>query len=675
MFWDDTPPPKILKTKPKRTPPPRTWEEPTYLPYLEEARAFSVPQFTPESLYAAQQRGDLLLFDVEVYVNYFLVSFASYTTGEIVCFEMDEEKTREFDYALLGWVFTNFTLVGFNSNDFDVPMVTLALAGCSCAQLKAATNQIIYEDLRGSDVLKLRKVKAIKVDSIDLIEVAPLRANLKIYGGRLHAPRMQDLPFNPEITLSEEQKLIVRWYNVNDLVVTGIMHTELKEQLDLRIAMTREYGVDLRSKSDAQIAEAVIAAQVGKLNGARPQRPEILPGTTFRYNPPAFLQYQSTLMNWVLDKVRSANFVIAANGTVGMPEHLNELKIELAGSVYRMGIGGLHSSEQSVYYRATDDLLIVDRDVTSYYPYIILNCGLFPSHMGRAFLSVYRGLVERRLAAKAKGDKAVTESLKITINGSFGKLGSPWSVLYSPHLLIQVTVTGQLALLMLIERLELAGIHVVSGNTDGIVFLCPKAREADYQAIVRQWEQDTKFETEETRYAAYYARDVNNYIAVKPDGKTKNKGVFANPWADTKDRKAAIMRFHKNPQNQICVEAVEAFLIRGVPLLDTIQQCRDVTKFVSVRTVKGGAVKDGEYLGKSIRWYYAQGETGEIIYASSGNKVPRSDGARPLMDLPRELPVDIDFARYEAEAYDMLVDLGVMEPRRKDAQEDKQGDD
>jgi len=79
---------------------------------------------------------------------------------------------------------------------------------------------------------------------------------------------------------------------------------------------------------------------------------------------------------------------------------------------------------------------------------------------------------------------------------------------------------------------------------------------------------------------------------------------------------------------------------------------------VSVRTVKGGAVKDGVFLGKSIRWYYKAGEEGEIIYADSGNKVPRSEGATPLMDLPSTFPQDIDYEWYEKEAERMLVDIG-----------------
>jgi len=179
----------------------------------------------------------------------------------------------------------------------------------------------------------------------------------------------------------------------------------------------------------------------------------------------------------------------------------------------------------------------------------------------------------------------------------------------------------------------------------------------------------------------------------------------------------------KNPQNDICSEAVTEFLSKGVPLEKTIRDCKTITKFVSVRAVKGGAVKvydsspipehntkeelvtlagffktegndlqggdlyrhadyeenlavfdlqsayklaekmltywkENQYLGKAVRWYYATNITGAIVYAKSGNQVPRSEGAKPCMDLPDEFPTDIDYDWYIREANDMLKDVG-----------------
>jgi len=251
--------------------------------------------------------------------------------------------------------------------------------------------------------------------------------------------------------------------------------------------------------------------------------------------------------------------------------------------------------------------------------------------------------------------------LKITINGSFGKLGNRYSILYAPDLLIQVTLTGQLSLLMLIEMIEYAGIHVVSANTDGIVIKCPRQGQDVLAGVVKEWEMMTGFQTEEAIYRALFSRDVNNYMAIKQDGTTKCKGAYSNPWAG---EKLTAERLNKNPTNSICVEAVDAYLTKGIPLMQTITSCKDVSKFVSVRTVKGGAVKvwpgKTEYVGKAIRWYYATGVEGELVYAKNGNKVPKSDGAKPLLDLPQQLPDDIDFQWYAAEAERILRDVGLV---------------
>lgn len=636
----------------KRTPPEPVWLEPDYLPHLEEAREYTFDLFTDHELVDASMawiygKKHKLVFDIECYGNYFLVAFISIELRKVVYFEMRQGET--LNLRKLRWVMENFIIVGFNSNNYDVPIASLALSGCSTLQLKSATAAIIEQGESPSNVLRSYKAKRVACDHIDLVEVAPLFGSLKIYGGRMHAPRMQDLPFPPDTVLSEDQITIVRWYCINDLDTTVLLHNKLLDELDLRTVMSNEYTIDLRSKSDAQIAEAVIRKEIEALAGHRIETPFIEPGTWYNYRVPHFIKFQTPLMQGVLHTIATEPFVVSEKGNIGLPDRIKSLKITIANSTYKLGIGGLHSTEKSAAHYSDHKFMLVDRDVTSYYPFIILNDGLYPQHLGPLFLKVYRTIVERRLEAKRSGNKKVANSLKIVINGSFGKLGNKYSVLYSPDLLIQVTITGQLSLLMLIERLELAGIAVVSANTDGLVMKCERSRQQEMDAIVKQWELDTGFETEASPYKALYSRDINNYIAVKDpstvedgDDRIKVKGVFARAGLS------------KNPQSEICIDAIEALLLDNVAISETIRNCRDISKFVSVRTVKGGAVKDGVYLGKAIRWYYASDEKGEIVYASSGNKVPKSDGARPLMQIPSEFPDDVDYDYYEKETLKML---------------------
>lgn len=254
--------------------------------------------------------------------------------------------------------------------------------------------------------------------------------------------------------------------------------------------------------------------------------------------------------------------------------------------------------------------------------------------------------------------KAKAEGLKISSNGVYGKLGSVYSILYAPHLMIPVTLTGQLALLMLIERAELAGIPVVSANTDGVVFRCPVDLQDELTAITKQWESDTGFELESTPYQSLYSQSVNSYIAIKPDGKAKRKGPLANPY-----KEGMRDQLMKNPSMGIVTDAVVEFLTKGTPFEDTIRQGRDIRDFVTVVNVKGGGTWRGEYLGKVVRYIWST-DGQEILYKTpdprTGNhkKVSKTDGCRPVMELPDQFPSDVNFERYIEAAREVLMDIG-----------------
>lgn len=342
-----------------------------------------------------------LVLDIEIYSNYLLVMFKSIDTRKAMFFEAHD--CAQLDTNTILAILREYTVITFNGLDFDLPLLFMALHGASVAEVKAAANHIIEGGLRGWQFEQHYQIKVPKwVDHIDLKEPVPgVAISLKLYGGRLHSKRLQDLPIEPNATISPEQRPHLRTYCENDLDTTIDLWLKALPLIQLREAMSAEYGIDLRSKSDAQIAEAVISSEVAKLQGAPVYRPEIAPGTTYKYQTPDFIKFSTPVMREVLAKVQSATFVVSAKGDVDMPPELKNAEVPFAGSVYRMGIGGLHSSEHCVAHVATDDTVIIDRDVTSYYPSIILECGLAPKHMGAHFLKVYRSLYQGRIAAKA----------------------------------------------------------------------------------------------------------------------------------------------------------------------------------------------------------------------------------------------------------------------------------
>ena len=234
------------------------------------------------------------------------------------------------------------------------------------------------------------------------------------------------------------------------------------------------------------------------------------------------------------------------------------------------------------------------------------------------------------------------------LTAPFGKLGSKWSVLYAPGLMVQVTLTGQLALLMLIESLsEVLDCTVVSANTDGVTVRCHIDAVDEALAAVKAWEVTTGFETERTDYRGLYSRDVNNYVAILTNGDVKTKGVYGKG-----------LPLQKNPVATICSRAVIDYLTLGASVRGTIEASEDPREFVCIRSVTSGALYRGEYVGKVVRWYYTNSPD-TLTVKVNGNKVPKSEGAKPCMELPLLMPEDLDRDWYIREAESMLTDMGV----------------
>lgn len=599
--------------------------------------------------------GGTMIVDCEAYPNYFLIAFKDYATKKIIKFEINDITGECFNERKLSWILHSYRTVGFNSIKFDLPIIWLSYSQQNCKIIKEACNFIILQNEQPRDIAKRYGFFIPPTKHIDLIEVCPLRGSLKLYGARLHAPRIQDLPFAIEEPLTEQQIEIVADYCINDLDTTELLLENLKEQLSLREELSIQYNEDLMSKSDAQIAERVISLELKRLTGSAPKRPDI-EKLKFKFQVPHNIYFKTPYLQGILNKIASVDFGLDEYGRLERSNNIKDLKIYIGNSVYRMGIGGLHSSEELCSYSSNDEYKLYDTDVASFYPRIVQNLKLYPLHLGEPFLQTYNELVEKRLNAKKNKRIAESENLKVTINGTFGKTGSPYSVLYAPQMTIQITVGGQLYLLMLIEEFELNGIQVVSANTDGVVCYCHKDKRKLMKTIVEKWEYFTQFKTEETEYKSIYSRDVNAYMAVKYNREIKGKNIYYDPWKG-KTAKDAYWRFQKNPTAQICIEAIENLILNGTAIEETIEKSSDITRFVIVKNVTGGAHKDGEYLGKVCRWYHAKNVMGTINYIQSGNKVPDSEGGKPCQDLPLEFPTDINYDWYVKRTTEMLFDM------------------
>lgn len=597
----------------------------------------------------------LIALDVECLPNYFLIGFKNIEGTFCKQFEIfgDDVSFSIADINSISNIIYSTTTFGFNSNKYDIPMIFYALSGAPTGSLFGLSMQLL-SDRSVWEVLKSWNISIpIILDHFDLIEPSPaVMCSLKTYGSRLCSKKLWDFFVDPTSSITYDDAMKLAEYNINDLDVTIDLYNAISDRIQLRIEMGVEYGLDLRSKSDAQIAEAIIISEVFKLTGVSVNKPFVSSESLFKYKAPSYISFASRELNELVEEIELIDFELATNGALKMPPILAKKKIKIGNTIYKLGIGGLHSQEKVLRVENTHSHVMRNADFASYYPFIILNNNLAPSNIGSAFLTTYRSIVERRIQAKKEGNKLVDKSLKIVINGSFGKFGSKYSKLYSPELLLATTLTGQLTLLMLIEMFENSGIAVMSANTDGLEYFCPKDKIQIAINLCNYLEYMTGYTIEHGEYEALYARDVNNYVAKYPN-KVKAKGVYADPFNDSEHF------LKKGLENRIVTKAVRDYIAHNKPVHETILNCTNINDFLSARVVKGGAVWGNMYLGKTVRWYHSiDGKS--INYRSNGNLVPKTaTGVTPMMTLENEIPSNLNYQWYINDAISMLDAIGI----------------
>lgn len=578
-----------------------------------------------------------------------------------------------------------YTWVGFNSENFDRPILAAALDGWDEIDLKSLAEYIIQNEMRSWQTYREFGISFVEYDHIDLMEVPPgVKISLKTYAGRMHYPTMIDMPFAHDQDLMKTDLATLEQYCLNDLGVTEKLFKSLKAELAIRSKMSQQYDIDLRSKSDAQMAEAILKKQLGLTSG------KSIP-VSVSYKTPDFIRTDNAELNTTIKALEAHSFSInPGNGSPEFPEFLNE-PIVIGSGTYQMGIGGLHSThDKQLYLEETDKILISDFDVASYYPSLIIKAGLVPmlsGNKGQRFMELFHNIYLERLEAKRSGDKKKAKVLKIVLNGTFGKLGSRFCSFYSPDLMLAVTISGQLNLLCLVHELEkIKDVYVKSANTDGVLVVYPPNKRKQVLKVFADNNKATGFEYEETPYKKYAAKDVNNYIAIKHNDSAKRKGLYA----------VAGLMENKNPTMEVCSNSAVEYLLTGTLKLIGSK----VTDYLAVRNVQGGGVQHevttiindwehtdegwiypgmttkpvkrksppeprevgtgGKPFGRVARWYMTTQKLPPISYVKSGNKVPKTEGAKLCLTLPNKLPKDLDKKWYLNETRQILLDCGVQ---------------
>lgn len=647
-------------------------------------------------------RGKIVyVYDIEVFQNIFHCSVKNTETNNIYKFEISERKNqlrelvkffKQVDkYITWGDYYTtniniptNIIFCGYNNLHYDNPIINYIIEyedklmqyniPTICSSIFNLSKTITTSSEDNIDEWKHWKYQ-IWFDTFDILTMLysnKLRVGLKEIQVTMQYPNVQEFvcDWTKPLPLEDFDSMID--YNINDIESTSELLNRCKKDVDLRIAIEDEYGVRVLSKDGVNIGMKILTQKYLEKTGLTwwdikdlrspmsviPLKDVILP----------FIKYDSPILQRVLDDMKNQ---IVSPGRKGY-----ENKFVFNNLRYSVGVGGIHSVNSPEIIIPRDDEMLIDIDVASLYPSMLIEYEFYPRHLGKEFLEVYKQIKDERIEAKHNGDKVKNETLKLALNGLSGNLQNEHNFCYSPFAVMQIRINGQLLLLMLAEKLTQIGCRIVQANTDGLFVLLKKDAYSKVNSICREWEQLTKLTLEEDRFKAMYQYAINDYFAITEDNKVKEKGMFITA-----------VKLGKGLTPKIIPKAVISFFKDGIPVEDTIKNCTDIRDFLmsektgkqwhveymneeQQRTNRFYASTNGGYLWKWKDTGHKEGEiitytepyVGERKYKASARQYQNMLTASGVTLLNKfdNKPIEerkINYRYYIMEAYKIIRDL------------------
>ena len=315
--------------------------------------------------------------------------------------------------------------------------------------------------------------------------------------------------------------------------------------------------------------------------------------------------------------------------------------------------------------------IIRNFDVASYYPHLMTICGYTSRNIPSP--EVFENVLEQRMKAKAAGDKATANALKLVVNTTYGAMLNQYNDLFDPLMGRSVCITGQLFLLEMAQNLyqNVEDLVIVQLNTDGVMIEFYEDQYEEVLAIVNEWQSRTGFELEEDSVALIAQKDVNNYVEVQPNGSVKTKGSYLVRGI------APAGAFNVNNNACIVATALKEYFVNGTPVEETINGCNDIFQFQII--AKAGAkyreayhLVDGEQVPvqKVNRVYATKDERyGKLFKVKAENDATAKIEMLPercIIDNDNQLSIDdVDKTFYIEMAKKRINDFLGIKPEKK----------
>ena len=540
-------------------------------------------------------------------------------------------------------------MVGFNNMGYDYPVLHALIKfhrdnrsatwDKLCAAARKKSCEIIHGEHRDrfdhviwENNQICQQVDLFKIHHFDNVARS---TSLKVLQFNMRSESIEDLPFDPNQPVDPANFDALISYNRHDVQETYQFYLKTLEAIEFREKLSEKNGINFINANDTKIGKTIFQLELEQHLGK---------GTCFYYTAEGerkprqtkrkkiaisdvilpYVRFERMEFNLVMDWMKQQILKdVTKDVFTGIDEenlgelihHCDTTKVKgkiknlnciVDGFNFVFGTGGLHGCIDSATVESTSDKVIVDLDVTSYYPSLAIVNGIYPEHLGPEFCLIYKRLKEQRMLYK-KGSPE-NAALKLALNGVYGDSNNKFSPFYDPQYTMSITINGQLLLCLLAENLmKIDGLEMIQANTDGVTVRVDRGKIPEMEAVCKEWETLTKLELESARYRRMFIRDVNSYIAEYENGKLKRKGAYEYE-----------LDWHKDFSALIIPKAAEAHLVRGENIEEFIQSHDDPYDFYLRAKVPRSSrlvirSTNGEKLLRNITRYYVSNGGGQLV--------------------------------------------------------------
>jgi len=623
---------------------------------------FDSPASTTKSRSMIIKDKVVCVYDIEVFSNCFHCCVKDTEKNTLYKFEISKRKNQLSELvSFFYYDIQDRMFCGYNNHHYDDVIINYmidfyykmdALPWYKVCQSIYNLSQKIIESEEGGNI-PFKKWKYAKYFySMDLLTMQfsqKLRVGLKTMQVTMHYKNVQeyDGDFDLPIPVDKIDEMIA--YNVNDVESTTELLYRLKDQIELRLFIEQEHGIDCLSMDSVKMAETFLLEEYSKKSGIPknvikemrspmdyiPLKDVILP----------FIKYKNPKLQDVLEDMKKQ--VVYSKERKGY-----EKKFVLSNVVYSIGVGGIHSIHTPKIFLPKEDEHIGHADVTSMYPSLLIKYQLGPRHLGKLFCDIFEGIYYERIEAKHTGQNIKNLFLKIVLNSPTGKMQQEVSWMYDPFNVFRIRINGQLILLMLVDRLLQLGCEIIQVNTDGVVYRAKNSLKMEIQESIKEVERITRLGFEIDEYEAFYQYAINDYFGVLKGGKIEEKGMFI-----TKNK------LGKGLAPVVIPKAVVAYFVNKTPVTEFIEKDRDIRDFLMSQAVdKKFKVIHGDKPVQRINRFYAS-TNGPFLFKQKNGENPENmltKSGVTILNKFDDLPIEnrkINYRYYISEAKKIIADF------------------